>query len=638
MCGIAGIATVGSTPDAGRIERMVEALAHRGPDHSAVQISSRDRLGVGLGYRRLSIVDLSAAGNQPMSDETGDHWLVYNGELYNHLALREALERVGHRYRSRSDTETIAHAYEEWGLSAFDRFDSMFAVAIHDRRNERLVLARDRRGIKPLYYTWDGRTVVFASELKALVADGSATPRIDPTALWLYLCLGYVPSPHCIVSGVQKLEPGHALIVDRDGLRTHRFSDREPIAPPRRSEIVPRVRETVEAAIRKQLMSDVPIGVLLSGGLDSSIVAAIAARYEPGRIHTFSAGYRPAENAGSIDARYLEDAAVARTVAARLRTEHHEVEIENATELRDRFRALIYQLDEPMVEPVFLTTDRLAAAAHETGVPVLLTGDGADELFGGYDRYFAARRLEVYRSIPGIRSVLPLIGRARGLGSVATDARELRYLLEHPSSVDAYIRFSTIYRPEQALAVIAAPLRSQVDTGALASVVQRAMRGAEPFVDQMARADLALWVGEHFDPRLDRVTMAHSVEARVPFQDDDVVGLGLSLGNAQKSDRRRRKRVLLEAFADVLPDVVLKRPKRSFQAPGRAWLEGSLASDVRRLSDRADTVGDLFEPELVRTFAASWGHGTPGEVFAVSALLIAATWSEIYLAPASSVA
>ena len=638
MCGIAGIATVGSTPDPRRIERMVETLAHRGPDHSAVRMASGDRLSVGLGYRRLSIVDLSAAGNQPMSDETGDHWLVYNGELYNHLALRDSLERVGHRYRSRSDTETIVHAYEEWGLEAFDRFDSMFALAIHDRPNERLVLARDRRGIKPLYYTWDGRTVEFASELKALVAERSATPGIDPTALWLYLCLGYVPSPHCIVSGVRKLEPGHALIVDHQGLRTHRFNEPKPLAPPPRRDIIGRVRETVEAAIRKQLMSDVPVGVFLSGGLDSSIVAAIAARNEPGRIHTFSASYRRAENAASIDARYLEDATVARGVALRLGTKHHEVEVENATALRDRFRALIYQLDEPMVEPVFLTTDRLAAAAREAEVPVLLTGDGADELFGGYDRYFAARRLGLYRSLPGIRAVLPFIGRARGLGSIATDASELGYLLGHPSSVDAYIRFSAIYRPEQALALIAAPLRHQVDTTALAEIVERAIHGAGPFVDQMARADLALWVGEHFDPRLDRVTMAHSVEARVPFQDDDVVGLALSLGNGQKSDRRARKRVLAEAFADVLPDVVLTRPKRSFQAPGRAWLEGSLAGDLHRLSEQADTVGVLFEPELVQTFARSWGGGAPGEVFAVSALLIAATWSEMYLTSAASVA
>ena len=638
MCGIAGIATLGAASDADGVERMVDALVHRGPDHGAVRIASGDRLSVGLGYRRLSIVDLSAAGNQPMSDETGAHWLVYNGELYNHLALRDALEQAGHRYRSRSDTETIVHAYEEWGLDALDRFDAMFAVAIHDQPNERLVLARDRRGIKPLYYRWDGRTITFASELKALVTAESATPRIDPTALWLYLCLGYIPSPHCIISGVRKLQPGHALIMDPGGVQVRRFSRPEQVAPPAPSEVTTRVRETVEAAIRRQLMSDVPIGVLLSGGLDSSIVAAIAARYEPGRIHTFSAGYRAADDAASIEPRYLEDAVVARTVARRLGTQHHEVEIENAAELGQRFRALVYQLDEPMVEPVFLTTDRLAAAARQAGVPVVLTGDGADELFGGYDRYFAARRLAMYRSLPGLRALLPVIDRARRLGSVARHASELGYLLAHPSGVDSYIRFSTIYRPEDALALMAAPLRSQVDTTALAELVEDAMLGAGPFVDQMARADLALWVGEHFDPRLDRVTMAHSVEARVPFQDDGVVELALSLGNAQKSDRRIRKRVLAEAFADVLPDVVLDRPKRSFQAPGRAWLEGGLLADFRRLSERADSVGDLFEPDLVQAYARSWGRGVPGEVFAVSALLVAATWADLYVHPEASAA
>jgi asparagine synthase (glutamine-hydrolysing) len=629
MCGIAGIAGEPRSGAQTDVWRMISSLAHRGPDHEDVRSCECHGLQVDIGYRRLRILDLSAAGNQPMTNETGDIWLVYNGELYNHRELRAELEARGHRFRSRSDTETVVHAYEEWGVEALPRFNGMFAFALHDERAGSLVLARDRRGIKPLYYRWDGSSLSFSSELKALLEVGLARPEIDPTALWLFLCLGYVPSPHSIIRGVAKLLPGHYLELRDGSMKVGSYAARgvDILADAREDELAERTVDAVERAVERQLMSDVPIGVFLSGGLDSTIVTGLAGRKHAGPIHTFSAGYTNGANGSTVDARYNDDFLAARRVARDLGTIHHEVVIDNRESLADQFRDLVFQLDEPMVEPVFVTTHHLARRAREEGVPVVLTGDGADELFGGYDRYFAATRLGRYRRIPGLALALPLIEMTPAPPDMIHNARELRYLLAHPSPVQSYLRFTTIFHPSQAFDLLAPDVRASVDTSALHAVVADVLREA-PFVDQMAQADLILWVGEHFNPRLDRMTMMHSVEARVPFQDDDVVELALSIPTAMKSAARSRKKLLREAFGDVVPAAALVRPKRSFQAPGRAWLQGGLADGFASLATGGSQVAALFEPEKVRAYARGWGDGTPGDVFAVSALLMATIWAE----------
>jgi asparagine synthase (glutamine-hydrolysing) len=633
MCGIVGIVSQTTTSNEALLERMISTIAHRGPNHSAARAEHQPGLSVGLGYCRLSIIDLSPAGNQPMANEGGDAWIVYNGELYNHAELRRELEAQGHRYCSRSDTETVLHAYEEWGTEAFARFNGMFAFALYDKKTDSVILARDRRGIKPLYYYWDGRTLAFASELKALLKAGLTRPDVDPTALWLFLCMGYVPSPHSIVTGVNKLEPGHFLEL-RDGkLRIVRYA---PAAYPRderlnEREAVSRVRESVEQAVQRQLMSDVPVGVFLSGGLDSTIVATLASRQHSKPLHTFSVGYAHAEGAAEIDSRYNDDFYFARQIAESLGTVHHEVIIENSSTLTDLFEQLVVQLDEPMVEPVFMSTHYLSKLARECGVPVVLTGDGADELFGGYDRYFAAQRLAIYKKVPGLRLTLPFIETLGGSREIARSAHELKYLLDNPSAVESYIRCSSIYRPDQALQLLAPDVRARVDTQALPRLVEAALGAQAPFVDQMAHADLVLWVGEHFNPRLDRISMLHAVEARVPFQDDAVVDAALSIPTDLKSTNGSRKGLLKRTFADAIPDLARARPKRSYQAPGAAWLQGGLHGAYRRLVDGESHLTELFDPVQVRQYAHGWGKGTPGAVFAVSALLIAELWTGQYL-------
>lgn len=631
MCGIAGILRVRGALDPGAAERMSALMAHRGPDQSGLYAPAATSAAVMLATRRLAILDLSAGGSQPMTNEAGDIWLAYNGELYNHQELRCELQQRGHQYRSGTDTETVIHAYEEWGSEAFKRFNGMFACALYDQRDERLVLARDRRSIKPLYYSWDGETLAFASELKMLLGAGLAEPAVDPTALWLYLCLGFVPSPYTFVGGVRKLEPGHMLELHGGKLRRTTFATpgHQPGELADKREAVRIVRATLEDAVRRQLMSDVPVGVFLSGGLDSTIVASVAARHHGDVLHTFSVGY--ANERGETEASsYNDDFFAARTIARELGTVHHEVIIGNNEDLTDLFGQLVYQLDEPMVEPVFTATHVLSQAARSCGVPVVLTGDGADEVFGGYNRYFSAQRLASYRRLPGLRWALPLVERVGGSREIARSARELRHLLANPTHTDGYIRFSSIYHPEQALRLIAPALRGSVDTAALGRIVASALGPPAPFVDQMAHADLVLWVGEHFNPRLDRISMLHSVEARVPFQDDEVVRVGLSIPAALKSSSRSRKGLLKAAFADCVPAHALTRPKRSFKAPGGDWLQGGLRDQLAALIAGDHQLGDLLDQDQVRIHAGRMGEDTPGQVFAAAALLIADLWMRQY--------
>jgi asparagine synthase (glutamine-hydrolysing) len=633
MCGIAGIANYEGSTDCSQVEYMSKLIAHRGPDQAGIYLSQDGPLATGLATRRLAILDLSSESNQPMSNEAGNILLAYNGELYNHLELRHELERCGYQYHSSGDTETIVHSYEEWGVDAFPRFNGMFAFALYDQRTSTLLLARDRCGIKPLYYFWNGSTFAFASELKALLNASVVRPNIDPTALWLFLCLGYVPSPYSIIAGVHKLEPGHYLKLEDGKLQIIRFASLANFRSIRQDErtTVSIIRESIEQAVKKQLMSDVPVGVFLSGGLDSTIVATLASRYHRESLHTFSVGYTDADGVGAIDSHYNEDFFVARQIAKSLGTIHHEVIVENNTALVSLFERLVAQLDEPMVEPVFMSTHYLSKLARECSVPVVLTGDGADELFGGYDRYFAAQRLAMYKKVPGLRWALPFIETMGRSSQIARSAHELKYLLDHPSAVESYIRASSIYHPDQALKLLAPELRKHVDTQALPRLVKAALGQHTSFVDQMAHADLALWVGEHFNPRLDRISMLHAVEARVPFQDNIVVEAALSVSMDHKSTRSSRKSLLKHAFADIVPELARTRPKRSYQAPGTAWLQGGLRVVYRQLLEGGCHLTGLFDPVQIRAYVSGWGKETPGQVFAVSALLITQLWARHYL-------
>lgn len=599
MCGFSGMAQLGGAVDETALAEMGDSLFHRGPDQGGLYLDAEGPFAIGLATRRLSILDLSPAGAQPMRSIDGSACIAYNGELYNEPELRRELEAKGYRFRSRSDTETVLNAYLEYGPDVFARLNGMFALAIHDRRARRIVLARDRMGIKPLYYAWDGRRLVFASELRTLIQHGGIAPVPDPDALDLYLAFGFVPSPYSLVRGVRKLEPGSVLMLDAAGMpRTHQFW-RPAVGPPAavpHGKAAEAVRETMHDAVRRQVRSDVPVGILLSGGVDSTIVAACAAAETDLPLDTFSIVFRSTQSA--IGDEYNADAGFARRVAERLGANHHEVVCDDGDDVPALLRRLVAGLDEPVWEMSFISIYLMSQLARRHGVKVLLTGDGSDELFAGYPWIAGAWRQEMYERIPFLGSLLPLVAHLAPAGStLRLHAQNLRATIGQPDAV-RYEWLHTIFDEDTRRRLTGrAGTPGATPVGALLEPLL-SLSPAGSRADRIALLDLALWVREHFNQRVDRMTMLNSVEARVPFQDNEVVDLALGLPFAVKAPGGRPKWLLKHAFRREVPEFVLRRPKRPFAAPMGAWETGAL----RRFAE--ETAGRLGASALVDPIAA----------------------------------
>ncbi|MCG8348312.1 MAG: asparagine synthase (glutamine-hydrolyzing) [Chloroflexales bacterium] len=576
MCGIVAVIDCSGPVAPETIDAMRAAIAHRGPDSGDTLLRSRPSFAAGLGSQRLSILDLSPAGKMPMANEDGTVWVAYNGEIYNHCDLRGELERRGHCYRSRTDTETLLHAYEEYGTDCFARFNGMFACVIYDEQHDQIVIARDRTGIKPLYYVEREGVLLCASELKALTATGLVAPEIDPVALDVYLALGYIPAPYALVKGVKKL-PAATYGVYRAGrlelssywqpARTDRSSTRSHHWPV----LVDATRAAVSGAIERQMMSDVPVGVMLSGGLDSTIVTAVARQVTNKELHTFSIGFAMQHSA--LEAIYNYDRDYARHTAAALGATHHEIVAHDTAELADHLRWAVRQIDEPVWEPTFLSIYLISTLARQHGVKVLLSGDGSDELFGGYPWYPALVRLEQIERIPGLAGLLPLCERLPLSADLRAKVRDLRRKYRCTIVAKYHSQYGVFDVPTRARIFDRTPDCDPVD-----AIVGPLLAKTEdwPLSDRFAVAEFALWVGEHFNQRLDRMTMAASVEGRVPFQDNAVVDLALTLRASDKLYGGVGKALLRTAFADRVPDFVLQRPKRPFAAPATAWMHGVL--------------------------------------------------------------
>ncbi|HEX2513739.1 MAG TPA: asparagine synthase-related protein, partial [Chloroflexota bacterium] len=470
-----------------------------------------------------------------------------------------------------------------------------------------LVLARDRMGIKPLYYAWDGRRLVFASELRTLVWHGGIEPRPDPAALELYLAFGFVPSPYALIQGVRKLPPGNVLTLDATGkldLRQYWRPATGAVTPDGASP-AEAVREALRGAVRRQMRSDVPVGILLSGGVDSTIVAACAAAETDRPLDTFSIVFRSARSA--IGAEYNADAGYARRVADLLGANHHEVvcddgaggvgEVESAggadgEDVPHLLGRLATGLDEPVWELSFVSIYLMSRLARRHGVKVLLTGDGSDELFAGYPWIAAARRQELYERLPFLPALLPAVALLAPPGStLRLHAGNLQGSIGQPDAV-RYERLHAIFGPAErdrltggAAGGAVQPLLDDLLDGGQGRSVSRA--------DRIALLDLALWVREHFNQRVDRMTMLNSVEARVPFQDNEVVDLALGLPFAVKAPGGRSKHLLKEAFREEIPEFVRRRPKRPFAAPMGAWEQGALSGLAAEVlsPDRLDGAG-----------------------------------------------
>lgn len=624
MCGIAGIAALDPrrAPDPGPIEPMLRCIEHRGPDDRGVHAAE----GVVLGHRRLSVID-PAGGHQPLHGRTERTAIVANGEVYNYRELREELEARGDRvFRSASDSEVAAHAYDAWGLDFLDRLDGMFALAVWDAERRRLVLARDRMGEKPLYWAISEGLLLFASELRSVLAHPAAPRGIDLVSLSQYLALEYVPAPRSTIRGVQKLEPATALVLEDGRVRTIRYWS--PPAGPRREGPVPSFRAAasalrgrLEEAVRSRLVSDVPLGVFLSGGIDSSTVAALAARRGP--VDTFSIGF---------DEPSFDESAHARAVARHIGSRHHE-RVLRAAEMPELVPRLGTVLDEPIGDASIVPTRLLCAFARET-VTVALGGDGGDELFAGYPMHAVQPLASLARRVPGtVRSAiagairrLPVSHRNFSPGFKASTF--MRGAGERPPL--NHVLWMSSFSPAEQQALLTPEVLEQVDPADTAFAPVNAaweLSAGAPLLLRAMHLDATTYLPNDILTKVDRAGMSVALEVRAPFLARDVVQFALALPAGYHMRGLRGKRLLRAAVADLLPPSILRRPKKGFGIPVGAWLTGSLRpllTDV--LSTDAVAAAGLFRAVAVERLVREHLNGRADHRKPLWTLLVFELW------------
>jgi asparagine synthase (glutamine-hydrolysing) len=582
MCGIAGILNFGAAAqdEESYLVRMRDAMLHRGPDDAGCYQSPDRR--VALAHRRLSILDLSAAGRQPMSNEDGNVWITFNGEIYNHLKLRERLLKQGHDFRSHTDTEAIVHLYEELGPESVAQLDGMFALALWDAPRRLLLLARDRLGKKPLYYTQVNGRLLFASEIKALLQHPVVRRDLDLEALDLYLTFSNVPPPHTLFAGIRKLPAAHLLTCDAEGRTAIRrywspLDDTPWTREVDETACVERVRHLLKQAVAKRLMSDVPIGAFLSGGVDSTANVALMSELTSEPLRTFSIGFE-----GFGKAENFHDLPYARQAARAFGCDHHEVTI-TAAECRDYLPQLARQQDEPIGDPACLPMHFVSRAAKQHGVTVVLVGEGSDEVFGGYDDM--VRMLRSYsgqwqrvRRLPRLARVgLQHASRLSGAPAGRVDVLR-RAARDDPF----YWGLTVLFWDTEKHALLRPETRAQMGAGA-APIVRGyyeeilARQPRADFLQQMSYVELCNRLPELLLMRVDKLSMAHSLEARAPFLDSELVAYALSLPQGLKIAGGQTKRVLKEAVRPFLPREIIERPKQGFRVPLPAWLAGELS-------------------------------------------------------------
>jgi asparagine synthase (glutamine-hydrolysing) len=618
MCGIAGQVQLDSARPAepALVRRMTDSIAHRGPDGEGQYAHGP----VAFGHRRLSIIDLHT-GAQPMCNEDGTVWIVFNGEIYNHLELRRELVARGHRFKSSSDTEVIVHLYEEYGEACVERLKGMFAFALHDQRAGRVFLARDRVGIKPLYYTVAGGSLRFASEIKALFACPSVSRRLLPRGIDRYLTYYYVPGSETAFDGILKLEPGHAMTIADGRIRTFRYWQlRFDIHPrwTRFDDAVDALRALLGASVASHLMSDVPVGVLLSGGVDSTGVLRHAAEHSGQSLHTFTVGFEGQD--------FADERPYARLAAKRFGTRHREITL-TAADFAAFLPRYVEHMEEPVCEPPAVALYHVAQCARDARVKVLLSGEGGDEAFAGYNKYAHLLALEAMkRGLGPARALLRVALRtsaqlgARSLPRFAdlVDMTPAQYYLSCTSSP-----FTPFNRMKRSL--YRADFAEMVDLRESDQPTRRlfdAYRG-RPLLNRMLHVDTATWLPNDLLVKADKMTMAASVELRVPLLDSDVLEFAASLPPHHKIRGWPPKRILRAALKDSVPPEILRRKKIGFPVPYDRWLRTELrelAHDT--ILSRASVLNEYFERDALIRLLDTHGRGEGGaqEVFTLLVL------------------
>ena len=629
MCGIAGIVErdLARPVARGDLGRMVDTLRHRGPDdEGAVTLP-----GVGLGMRRLSIIDV-AGGQQPFASEDDAVQLVANGEIYNHAELRGDLIARGHRFRSRSDVEVIVHGYEEYGVAVLDRLRGMFAFALWDGSNRRLFAARDRAGEKPLYYAQTPERLLFASEIKALLVRPEVSREVNLEALDQFLTYEYVLTPQTMFTSVRTVPPAHYLLYQHGTVKIERYWDvaSVPVRDWTDDDAAAALRESLGRAVSRQMMSDVPLGAFLSGGIDSSAIVGLMteAAGDAGPVNTFSMGFEAAS---------YNELPYAREVAARFDTHHREGMVN--PDLSNLFERLVTHFDQPFADVSLFPTYLVSQIAGEH-VTVALSGDGGDELFGGYDTYEAealARRVATVVPdaamplVAGLAAMLPPSEKKKGF--VNKVRRFTLGVATAPRSIAQY-RWMTFLDAGAKRRFYTPALRTALLDSDVYAPIRRHLRAAhtDDLINRQLYADLQVYLADDILVKVDRMSMATSLETRAPFLDVDVMELAFSLPGHLKIRRGERKYVLKRAMKDLLPESVLARGKQGFSIPMKSWLRREWAPMMRDLlgPDRVGRRG-WFEPVRVTRRVDEHLAGTENHAHLLFSLMVLERWAQACL-------
>jgi asparagine synthase (glutamine-hydrolysing) len=628
MCGICGVVYSDREQQVERnkLKKMCDVITHRGPDDEGFYVNQH----VGLGMRRLSIIDLST-GKQPISNEDGQIWIVFNGEIYNHKEVRAELESKGHQFKTKTDTEAIVHAYEEYGDSCVQKLNGMFAFAIWDNRNHTLFLARDRIGIKPLYYFFDKNRLIFGSEIKSILQAGDIPKRIDLQALDHFLTFEFIPAPLSIFQDIKKLPPGHTLKLKNNEIWVRSYWDvelrqngKEP------AQIKQNLRELLQDAIKIRLMSDVPLGAFLSGGVDSSIIVALMAQVMEEPVKTFSIGFE--------DSTYNE-LKYARMIADKFKTEHHEFIIKpDAVELADN---LVKFLDEPFGDFSIFPTYLVSKIAREY-VTVVLSGDGGDELFAGYDSYIADKIAKKYCSrlpkqfrnglLTKFFDTIPPSSKKKGLVN-----RAKRFVEGMKLPEDLHHTRWMIFLQQQEKKML---YNNDIKSG---------MQEFDPFkftrsyfanvaynrndeINKQMYVDLKMYLVDNILVKVDRMSMATSLEARVPYLDYRFVEFAATIPGEYKMQGLKTKVILKQAMEELLPDEILYRGKEGFSIPIKNWLKKELKPLMTdTLAPEKLKREGFFNPDYVQKLIKQHLNGTENHSHRLWALIIFGRWYDLYM-------
>lgn len=638
MCGIAGVLSFRGSPftvSDRLLTRMRDTMLHRGPDGGANWIAADGR--VGLAHRRLSIIDLSTVANQPMCNEDGTLWTVFNGEIYNHADVRAELERIGgHRWKTdHSDTEVILHAFEQWGIDCLDRFRGMFAIALWETKARRLWLVRDRIGVKPLYYSQHHGRLTFASEIKALLQDPEQQRAMNEEGMYHYLSFLTTPAPQTLFEGIKKLPPGTWLRVDESGWTLeHRYWDvwdhTQPLTGVSEEELAERIRDELRTAVRLRKVSDVPVGVFLSGGIDSSTNAALFSAGATGRVKTFTIGYK-----GQYDS-YQNELHYARQMAELVGAEHHELLLD-VDDLLDFLPRMVHLQDEPIGDPVCVPVYYVSKLARDNGVIVCQVGEGADELFWGYPTWKLKLRLARMNDWP-----IPRFVKRQALAGLAAWGKDLspqwealrRAVEQQPvfwGGVDCFTE-------RQKARLLSPRLRERFrgfsSWEALAPIHRRFQQRAweRSHLNWMSYLDLSLRLPELLLMRVDKMSMGVSLEGRVPFLDHKFVELAMSIPESVKTRGGNLKHILKKSVRGLIPDELIDRRKQGFGVPVYEWFFDKLGPRTRSELDAFCRETDLFDAAEVRRILDG-GQGS-----SVWYLLNLALWWKHYIAGSPSLA